>query len=67
MYHMRINGDVLDYDLLAFYDGQVRASLSASLCGDLPDHSCTGVTCVGLPLRAALRVASRVATCFHHG
>ena len=31
MYHMRINGDLLDHDLLAFFDGQLRASVSASL------------------------------------
>ena len=39
MYHMRINGDLLDHDLLAAFDGQMRASVSASLSGDLPDHS----------------------------
>ena len=39
MYHMRINGDILDHDLLASFDGQLRASVSNSLCGDLPDHS----------------------------
>ena len=47
MYHMRTNGDLLDQDLLAAFDGQLRASVSASLCGDLPDHSwwqATGVT-----------------------
>ena len=37
MYHMRINGGLLD--LLASFDGQLRASVSASLSGDLPDHS----------------------------
>ena len=61
MYLMRINGDVLDDDLLASVDGQLRASVSASLCGDLPDHSwwqaITGVTCGGLGLRTALVVA----------
>ena len=61
MYQMRINGDVLDHDLLPSFDGQMRASVSASLCGDLPDHSwwqaTTGVTCGGLGLRTALGVA----------
>ena len=38
VYHMRIV-DMLDHDLLATFDGQLRASVSASLCGDLPDHS----------------------------
>ena len=36
MFYMRINGDLLDNDLLASFDGQLRASVSASLCGDLP-------------------------------
>ena len=78
-YHMRINGDVLDNDLLASFDGQLRASLSASLCGDLPDHSwwqaTMGVTRGGLGLRTALGVflpafvASRIMSSpgFHHG
>ena len=39
MYHMRINGDILDHDLLASFDGQLRASVANSLAGDLPDHS----------------------------
>ena len=39
MYDMRINGDVLDHDELEPFGGQLRASVSASLCGDLPDHS----------------------------
>ena len=39
MYHMRINGDLLDQDLQAAFDGQMRASVSASLGGDLRDHS----------------------------
>ena len=33
MYHMRINGDFLDHDLLASFDGRLRASVSACLCG----------------------------------
>ena len=49
MNHMRINDDSLDHELLTAFDGQSRASVSASLCGDLPDHSwwqaTTGVTC----------------------
>ena len=60
MYHRRINGDMLDHDLLTAFDFQLRASVSASLCNDLPDHSwwqATGVTCGGLGLRTALRVA----------
>ena len=61
MYHMRINGDLLDQDLLAAFDGQMRASVSASLSGDLPDHSwwqaTTGVTCGGLGPRTALGAA----------
>ena len=40
------------------FDGQMRASVSASLSGDLPDHSwwqaTTGVTCGGLGLRTRL-------------
>ena len=32
--------------LITSFDGQLRASVSASLCGDLPDHSSTtGVSC----------------------
>ena len=29
MYHLRINGDILDHDLLASFDGQLHASVSA--------------------------------------
>ena len=61
MYHMRINGDILDHDLLGSFDGQLRASVSNSLSGDLPDHSwwqaTTGVTVGGLGLRTAVTVA----------
>ena len=61
MYHMRINGDILDHDLLASFDGQLRASVSTSLAGDLPDHSwwqaTTGVAVGGLGLRTAVTVA----------
>ena len=61
MYHMRINGNILDHDLLASFDGQLRASVSNSLCGDLPDHSwwqaTTGVMACGLGLRTAVTVA----------
>ena len=39
MYHTRINGDMLDQDLLAAFGGQLRVSVTASLCGDLRDHS----------------------------
>ena len=39
MYHMRINGDVPDRDLLASFDGSRRTAVSASLCGGFPDHS----------------------------
>ena len=59
VYHMRINVDLLDQDrsLLTGSCGP----LSASLSGDLLDHSCwqatTGVTCGGLGLRTALRIA----------
>ena len=38
MFHMRINGDVLDHDLLASFDGQLRAS-----CGDLSEKSMTRI------------------------
>ena len=31
MCHMRINGDMLDHDLLVAFDGQLRASVSATL------------------------------------
>ena len=31
MYHMRINGDLLDDDLLGSFDGQLLASVSSSL------------------------------------
>ena len=61
MYHMRINGDMLDHDLLGSYDGQLRASVANSLAGDLPDHSwwqaTTGVTVGSLGLRTAVTVA----------
>ena len=61
VYHMRINGDILDHDLLASFDGQLRASVSNSLSGDLPDHSwwqaTPGVTVGGLGLRTAVTVA----------
>ena len=61
MCHTHVNGDMLDHDLLAAFDGQLRASVSASLCGDLLDHSwwraTRGVTCGGLGLRTALVVA----------
>ena len=61
MYHMRINGDMLDQDLLDAFVGQLRAFVSASLNGDLLDHSwwqdTTGVTCGGLGLRTALGIA----------
>ena len=61
MYHMRINGDIPDHDLFASFDGQLRASVSNSLCGDLPDHSwwqaTTGVSVGGLGLRTAVTVA----------
>ena len=70
MYHMRINGDMLDQELLVAFDGQLRASVSASHNGDLPDRSwwqaTTGVSCGGLGLHTALGielpafVASRV-------
>ena len=64
MYHMRINGDLLDTDLLVAFDGQLRASVSASLNGDLPDHSwwqaTTGVSCGGMGLRTALGVSHRL-------
>ena len=46
---------------LVAFDGQLRASVSASLNGDLPDHSwwqaTTGVTCGGLGLCTALGIA----------
>ena len=61
MYHMRINGDILDHDLFASFYGQLRASVSNSLCGDLPDLSwwqaTTGVSAEGLVLRTAVTVA----------
>ena len=61
MYHLRINGDILDHDLLASFDGQLRASVATSLAGDLPDHSwwqaTTGVAVGGLGLRTAVTVA----------
>ena len=53
--------NLLYQDLLVDFDGQSRAAVSASLSGDLPDHSwwqaTTGVTCGGLGLRTALGVA----------
>ena len=39
MYHMRINGAVLDHNLLVSVGGHLRSALIASLCGDLPCHS----------------------------
>ena len=60
LYHMRIKGDVLNHDLASF-DGQLRASVSNSVCDDLPDHSwwqaTTGGSCGGLGLRTAVGVA----------
>ena len=57
MYTLRIKCDVLDHDLLAAFDGQMRASL----CRDLPDHNwwqaTTGVAFGGLGFRIALSVA----------
>ena len=53
---MRINGDVLDHDLLASFDGQLRASVGTYV----PDHSwrqaTTGAACGGLGLRTATGV-----------
>ena len=50
-YHMRINGDLIDQDLLVAHDGQLGASVSASLSGDLDRswwQTTIGVTCGGL-------------------
>ena len=49
MYHMRINGDLLDQDLLVAFGGQLRASVSWW-------QATTGVTC-GLGLRTSLGTA----------
>ena len=38
-FHLRLNGDRVDHSLLAMFDTQLRAAESASLIGDLPDHS----------------------------
>ena len=61
MYHMRFFWDLIDQDLLATFDGRLRASVSASLCGDSPGHSwrqaTMEVTCGGLGLRTALGAA----------
>ena len=57
VYHMRINGDLLDQDLLAAVDGQMRASVSASLSGDLPDHSWWKAPRASLAADWALRTA----------
>ena len=69
MYHMRIFGDLLDHDLLVAFDGQLRASASASLSGDLPDHSWRQGS--GLGLRMALGIAlpayGRPLQSCHHG
>ena len=58
--HMRIDGGVLDHDLLASIDG-LRSAAGASLCEDLFDHSwweaTTAVAHGGLGFRAALSVA----------
>ena len=67
MCHMRTNDDLLDQDLFAAFDGQKRASASASVSGDLPDHSwwqaTTGVTCrQAVPTHGAWGRASRI-TC----
>ena len=47
LYHMRINGDILDHDLLASFDGQLRASVATLSGGRSPgsllvagDHRC---------------------------
>ena len=59
MYHMRINGDMLDKDLLVAFD-----SVSASLSGDLPDHRRL-LRRTGLPHSAGHR-APRIRRQSHH-
>ena len=55
-YHMRINGDMLDKDLLVAFDGQLRASVSASLNG----RTCR-TTPGGKPPRASPALGLRTA------
>ena len=57
VHHMRIDGGVLDHDLLASFDG-LRSAAGASLCEHLLDHSWWEATGHGgLGFRAALSVA----------
>ena len=61
MHHMRINGDVLDHDLLASLDGDLHSAVSAPLCGNLPVHP------GGRPPHASLVVALSVTLPAHDG
>eukprot|EP00973_Karenia_brevis_P036259 5000950-Karenia_brevis.AAC.1 len=39
MYHLRINGDRIDHDLLDRFDHNLRSSIETALGGELPDTS----------------------------
>ena len=70
MYHIRTSGNVLDHDLLACFDEHLRSAVSASLCGDFPEHcwwqATTGVASGCLGFRTTLSVALPVCGHPHH-
>ena len=59
-YHLRLNGERVDHSLLAMFDSQLWSAVSATLIGNLPDHSwwqaTTGVLFGGLGFRTAQSV-----------
>ena len=59
--HMSVNGDVVDHDMLASFDGHLRSAVSASVWGGFLDHSrwqaTTGVASGGLGICTALSLA----------
>ena len=61
LFHLRLNGDRLDMDIVDKFDQSLRNALEATLGGDLPDTSwwqaTTGVAYGGLGLRTARSVA----------
>ena len=56
MYHPRLNGDRIDYQILGRFDQHLRLSAETTLGGELPDtpwwQATTGVKHGGLGLRA---------------
>ena len=67
MCRMRINGDVLDHDLLASFDEQLRGLVSASLCGDSwwqpPRGSLVAAWASARPLELPFTPSSPAASC----